>query len=86
MHHATLTMQILDCLDELLEVVAGEHLREAASFVCDFDEGKEIALLDKLQHDEKYLDYFSFLFLDDLTILCVVFHESDYVGVFERLE
>ena len=56
MDHTCCPVQVLDSVEHLCEIVAGEFLGETSSLVFLFDKREEVALLHELQHYEENLN------------------------------
>lgn len=80
MHNACCIMQILNCAQELQEIVARKPLIKATFFIPDLNEGKEISLLNEFKDNEKHLDSFSTWFDNDLS-LAIILKKFNNVGV-----
>jgi hypothetical protein len=86
MYNASLIMQILDGTQQLFEIVTRKLFVEASTGILHFYIRKQITLLDKLQHDEIYLDCLSRIRLDDELTVAVVFNELDDIWMMKFLE
>lgn len=85
MHYSRILMNIFDCTQKLKKVKSGESLIEATLLVLDFNEWKEIALLNQLEDYKEDLNCFSAGFNNDLTI-AIIFDKFYYVGMIHWLK
>jgi hypothetical protein len=84
MHYACSVVQVLNSAEKLEEVVTSEALVEPSLLVPDLNKGKQVALLNELEHDEEHLGVLP-IRLDYLLPLAVVFDQFDDVWVVHRL-
>ena len=61
-------MQVLHGIKHLFKVVSGVVFREPTCFILEFNEWEKISLLDKLKHNEKYLDGAAWLVIHNLAL------------------
>ena len=59
MHNLRRRVKVIDGIKHLLEVKSCILLGETSSFILQFDEREEVALLNQLKHDEEDLDSFA---------------------------
>ena len=85
MDNSSHSMQVLNRVEHLREIVTRKLLRKASALILPLDEGKEVALLNEFKHDEEYLNALARL-LDHGLSLTVVVDELNDVGVLDLLE
>ena len=85
MHNARVVVQVVDGAQQLFKIVARKLLVKTAPRILDLNVRKEVTLLDKLEHYEKYLDGFAGVFDHDLAV-AVVLDQLDDVGVVQLLQ
>ena len=85
MDDASFAVQILHSVEHLWKVIAGIVFWEASCFILKFNEWKEVSLLNKLEHDEKYLYCAPRLIVDNLA-LNIPINQTDDITVAYMLE
>jgi len=78
-------VQVRNCVEKLLKIMAGKRLAEASRLVFYFYELKQIAEFHQLKYDEKYLDCLPPLFCNDLT-LNIVFNKLNDIWMVKRAQ
>ena len=85
MDNTRAVVEILNGTKQLFEVVPRELLVEASFVVLNFDEGKQVALLDQFQDNEVDLNCL-LRFLNHYLAIDVVLHKPNDVRVIHLLE
>ena len=85
MDNSSLSMEVLDCVKHLREIVTRKLLRKAAALILPLDEGEEVSLLNEFKYDKEDLNALA-RFLDHCLSLTVVVDQLNDVRVLDLLQ